>query len=118
MRRYANVRKTIIDNITFDSAKEATRYVELKLLLRAGEIDELELQPRIPIECGGVKIMMKSSRYTNGRQLCYVGDFRYFDVKEQRVIIEDVKMQSGHLTEVYRIKRALIQAMGLEIRET
>jgi len=27
-------------------------------------------------------------------------------------------MQSGHRTELYKIKRALVQAMGLDIRET
>jgi len=116
--RYGNVTKPIIDNITFDSGREGTRYCELKLLERAGEITDLELQPKIPIEIGGVRVMMKSKRYSNGRQLVYKADFRYYCCKERRFIIEDVKMQSGHRTELYKIKRALVQAMGLDIRET
>lgn len=39
--KYHN-RKTVIDGITFDSAKEARRYMELKLLERAGEISNLQ----------------------------------------------------------------------------
>ena len=35
--KYRNV-KTVVDNLTFDSQKEANRYVELKLLQAAGEI--------------------------------------------------------------------------------
>lgn len=116
--RYGNVTKTVIDSITFDSTREGTRYVELKLLERAGEITDLELQPCIPIEIAGVKILMKSKRYSNGRQLVYRADFRYYDCQDERYIIEDVKMQSGHRTEVFKIKRALVEAMGLDIRET
>jgi len=32
-------------------------------------------------------------------------------------VIEDVKMQSGHRTEVYKIKKALMEAMGHTIEE-
>ena len=32
-------------------------------------------------------------------------------------VIEDVKMQSGHRTEIYKIKRALMDAMGHPITE-
>lgn len=107
-----------IDNIKFDSGRELNRYLELKLLERAGVITDLELQPRIPIVIGGVKVMMLSKRYhKNGRQLTYVGDFRYLDLERNLTILEDVKMESGHRPDAYKIKRALIHAMGLEITE-
>lgn len=38
-------KKTKIDGITFDSRKEANRYLELKLMLKTGKISELKLQP-------------------------------------------------------------------------
>ena len=44
-RKYHN-KKVTIDGITFDSKKEARRYQELKLLERAGEIQNLELQKK------------------------------------------------------------------------
>lgn len=115
--RYGNVRRAVIDGISFASTAEAARYSQLKLLLIAGTIADLELQPRFPIEIGGVPVMMRSNRYSNGRQLTYVADFKYFDLERRCTVIEDVKMHSGHLTEVYKIKRALVQAMGLTITE-
>ena len=43
MNKYFN-KKITVDGIKFDSKKEANRYNELKLLKRAGLIEELELQ--------------------------------------------------------------------------
>jgi hypothetical protein len=116
--RYPNITKSTVDGITFDSGREMQRYLELKLLDRAGVILNLVLQPRFPITIGGVEIRLKSKRYhKKGRHLTYVADFRYIDAESGKVIIEDVKMQSGHLTEGYHIKRALVAAMGWEITE-
>lgn len=112
------IRSKTVDNIKFASAREAQRYTELKLLLAAKVIRKLELQPRIAIVIGGVEVRIYSKRFfIRGRQMVYVADFRYYDLEKKRTIIEDVKMQSGHRTEVYTIKRALVRAMGLEITE-
>lgn len=43
MNKY-NAKKVEIDGITFDSKKEAARYCDLKLMQRAGEIRDLQLQ--------------------------------------------------------------------------
>ncbi len=43
MNKYRN-RKTVVDNIKFDSVLEANRYRELMLLQRAKEISNLKLQ--------------------------------------------------------------------------
>ena len=70
MNKYRN-KKIVIDNIKFDSQLEANRYVELKLLQRAGKIKNLELQPRFLIQEGFKK---------NGktfRKIEYVADFMY-----------------------------------------
>lgn len=99
--KYKN-KKTIADGITFDSIKEAKRYQELKLLERAGEIRQLELQPAFKIEHNGVKICT------------YKGDFAYFTDKCR--VVEDCK---GFLTPAYRLKKKLMKAFfNIDIFET
>ncbi|MGI9251146.1 MAG: DUF1064 domain-containing protein [Pseudohongiellaceae bacterium] len=116
--RYGNVTKPEIDGIRFDSKREMQRYLDLKLLEKAGRIKNLVLQPRFPIEIGGVQIRIMSKRYNKtGRQVVYIADFKYFDLDLEREIIEDVKMQSGHRPEAYIIKRALMLAMGKYVTE-
>jgi len=109
------------DGTKFDSKREMARYGELLLLQKAGEICGLKVHPRFNIIIGSVPVLMKSTRYPNGRQIVYVADFSYFigalDDIGKRFVIEDVKMQSGHRTEVYKLKRALMDAMGRIITE-
>ena len=104
-----------------DSKRELYRYADLLLLQRTGEISGLTVHPRFDIVIGGVPILFKSKRYPNGRNMVYVADFSYFPGKAEEfqlgLVIEDVKMQSGHRTEVYKIKRALMDAMGKPITE-
>ena len=72
-----NARKITIDGITFDSLKEAARYKELKLLERAGEITDLELQP---------KFVLLDGFYYEGkkeREVSYVADFKYYKIKRK-----------------------------------
>ncbi len=115
--RYPNVKKTIINGIVFASGTEAKRYCELLLLVKVKAITALVLQPHIQIKIQDTYIMMRSPRYPNGRKLTYVADFSYVDKDTGKMIIEDVKMQSGHRTDVYKIKRALVEAMGIHITE-
>jgi hypothetical protein len=112
-RRYANVKKSKLFGHTFDSKKEARHYLDLRDQAKRGIIDNLELQPRIPIVIGGVAVRYHPS----GRQMVYVADFRYMITKTGQIQIDDVKMQSGFLTEIYKFKRALIYTMGLTINE-
>jgi len=118
--RYGNIKRHLHpDGTVLDSKRELNRYADLLLLQKAGEIRDLKVHPRYPIEIGGVPIMLKSMRYPKGRQLTYVADFHYLERVNVawRPIIQDVKMESGHRTEVYKIKRALMEAMGREITE-
>lgn len=97
-------KKTIVDNITFDSKKEAARYCELKLLERAKAISNLQLQVSY--------ILIPKSKY--GRAIKYVADFVYEE--NNQVIVEDVK---GVKTPVYRLKKRLMaEQYGIEIKET
>ena len=100
------------DGTKFDSKKEMQRYSCLLLMKRAKVIESLELQPRIPIIIKGVAI--KYFIATGRRQMFYVADFKYFDKERNQWVLEDVK---GHRTEVYKIKKALIAAMGISIEE-
>lgn len=105
-RKYRN-KKAVVDGVVFDSQKEAKRYRELRLMERAGAISDLRLQPCFPITIGGIDV-----RYPNGRHMKYLADFEYMENGE--TVIEDCK---GMRTPVYKLKRALMLAMGKTIRE-
>ena len=70
MNKYRN-KKVIVDDYIFDSIQESKRYKELKLLLRAGEISNLQLQPRFLLQEG----FKKNGR--TYRKIEYVADFMY-----------------------------------------
>jgi len=95
--KYSNTR-TVVDNLTFASKREATRYSELKLLQRAGEIKDLKLQ---------VPFILQSAftDYTGKHQqaITYVADFMYLDTKYPEIFtVEDSK---GYKTDVYDLKK-------------
>lgn len=92
-----NAKSTTIDGIKFPSLREANRYRELKLLERAGEISNLELQPRFELHP-----KFKNKDNGNIRAIHYVADFRY--IEGDQTIIEDSK---GVQTPEFKIKRKL-----------
>jgi hypothetical protein len=94
--KYGN-RKTVVDGITFASAKEAKRYGELKLLERGEYLSDLRVQPRYDFVIGGLKVCT------------YVADFAYMTAMGERV--EDVKSEATRKLPVYRIKRKLMKAV-------
>ncbi len=106
--------KTPVDGYTFDSKKEASRYLELKILLKAKQIYALDVQPVYPC----------SIHTADGQAIwvCdYRADFRYYetDPKTQLGIqvVEDVKSKATR-TAVYRLKKKLVEAIyGIEITE-
>jgi len=95
--KYRNI-KTVVDGIKFDSKKEAKRYQYLKLLERAGEIFNLELQPKFILQEGFVHAGKKE------RAITYTADFRY-TTKAGTLIIEDVK---GVKTDAYKMKKKML----------
>ena len=100
MRKYSkyNAKKTIVDGHPFDSKREAERYCELKLFLKAGEIRDLVLQPRFLLQD---EFFDKNE--VKHKKIEYVADFMYID-KCGKTIVEDVK---GVLTDVYKLKKKL-----------
>lgn len=105
--KYKNI-KTTVNGITFDSKKEANRYVELLLLQRANVISNLELQKKyvlIPSQYEGKKCIEK--------ECYYKADFVYEE--NGKTVVEDVK---GHKTKEYKIKRKLMLFnYGIKIKE-
>lgn len=99
-RNKYNAEPTVIDGIRFDSKSEGHRYMELKLLLRAGEIDDLELQPKYMLQ-GSFKSQGKTYR-----AITYKADFRYLECTTGAIVVEDVK---GCKTEVFKIKEKLFR---------
>lgn len=81
----------------YDSAKEAKRANELKLLERAGEITDLQEQVSILLQ----ERFRHNSKWE--RAITYIADFVYY--KDGEKIIEDVK---GFKTDVYKIKRKML----------
>lgn len=104
--KYNNT-KTVVDGIKFDSKRESDRYIELKLLERAGRISDLILQPKFELipkyEINGRKV----------RKIEYIADFQY---KENgKTVVEDAK---GFKTKDYIIKKKLFEfKYGIEITE-
>lgn len=107
MSKYKN-RKITVGGEVFDSQREYTRYRELVLLQRAGQISGLKRQ---------VKFELIPSQKVDGkvveRACTYVADFVYQENGETAV--EDTK---GFRTKDYIIKRKLmLYVHGIRIRE-
>ena len=107
--KYQN-KKVTYNDIKFDSVKERNRYIQLKMLEKAGEIKDLELQKTFILQPGFKK------NGTTYRAITYKADFVYLDLKTNKNIVEDTK---GFKTEVYKIKKKLFEYNypDLEIKE-
>lgn len=107
--KYHN-KKITYDGIEFDSIREKNRYIQLKMLEKAGEIKDLELQKTFTLQPSFKK------NGTTYRAITYKADFVYLDLRTNKIVIEDTK---GMRTEVYKIKRKLFEYTypDLEIKE-
>lgn len=103
-----HARKTTVDGITFDSRKEADRYLVLKGMEEDGSIEDLRRQVRYEL----VPAFDVDGRHY--RPVYYVADFVY--VEDGREVVEDVK---GVMTDVYKLKSKLFaRRYGMSIKET
>ena len=111
MSKY-NSRKTVIDDITFDSKKEAKRYVELKKRQEEGEITDLMLQ--VPFELVPSFTIEIDGKKRRRRNIRYIADFVYYENGQK--VVEDVK---GRKTEIYKLKKKLFEyKYKVTIKET
>lgn len=92
-----HAKKTVVDGIEFDSAREAKRYTRLRDMEEAGVIQDLCLQVPFVLlpsfECDGVKY----------RGMRYIADFVYY--RDGKRVVEDCK---GFKTPEYKIKKKLM----------
>ena len=111
--KYGNI-KIKIDGYKFDSRKEARRYRELLLLEAAGEIRDLELQPKYVLQIAFEHLATK----TIYRAITYTADFRYREGGQ--IIVEDVKSPPTRKKADYAIRKKLFIKLHPEIvfRET
>ena len=103
-----HAKKTTVGGITFDSKREADRYLVLKSMEEDGTIEDLRRQVRYEL----VPAFDVDGRHY--RPVYYVADFVYRE--DGREVVEDVK---GMRTDVYRLKSKLFaRRYGMSIRET
>ena len=107
-RKFGN-KKVIVDEMIFDSKKEARRYMELKILQQAGEISGLECQKIFEL----IPKQVDENGKCIERECRYIADFVY--LKDGEMIVEDTK---GYKTPDYIIKRKLmLKVHGIRVRE-
>lgn len=105
--------------LRFDSQKEARRYDELMLMLKAGEIKDLRLQPQFTLQ--EAYTTPKGDRV---RAIRYQADFSYEtrafgdDLDIWDLVVEDVKGGNATKTREYQLKRKMmLDRFGIEIHE-
>lgn len=109
MNKYSN-KKTVVDDIQFDSKLESVRYGELKILEKAKIITDLRLQVGFEL----IPSYVKNGKKVQG--IKYVADFVYYDREKEKTVVEDTK---GMKTDVFKLKKKLFEYKykDLEITE-
>lgn len=98
-----NASPLVVDGHRFASNLEARHYGTLLYRLKAGEIADLELQPRYPLLVDGAQIGV------------YVADFRFRDTKTGGVVVQDAK---GLRTSIFvRSKKHMRAQYGIDVEE-
>ena len=112
-------KKVNYNGMTFDSAGELNRYLELKLLEENGVITDLQRQVKyvlIPTQREADVVGKRGGRKQGKvieKECAYIADFVY---KENgQIVVEDYK---GFKTEAYKIKKKLMLYIhGIQIKE-
>lgn len=105
MSKYHN-KKVLYKDMIFDSKKERDYYIILEALEKNGEISDLKWQ--VPFE-------LQPKFKFNGktiRAITYIADFTY--IKDGQLVIVDTK---GYRTEIYKLKKKMMQYRGYDIKE-
>ena len=102
MNKYRNS-KVAADGMRFDSKLEAKRYMELRLLEKAGKIRDLEIHPSFVIIPAFTK---HGKKY---RETRYIADFAYINTATGNYTIEDTKSPITTENAVYKLKKKLFE---------
>lgn len=124
MKAKYNNRKITRDGLTFDSLKEYRRFCELRLLEKAGEIQNLERQKPfelIPaqyeyyVRYGKNGKRLKDGKRCIEKSVVYNADFVY--TENGKIVVEDTK-SSVTKTKDYVLKRKMMLYFhGIRIKE-
>ena len=96
--------------IRFDSQKEARRYDELMVMLRAGIISDLRLEPQFTLQESYI-----TETGERIRAVRYTADFSYkFGGK---LVVEDVKSKPTRTKEYLRNRKFMRSKFGTDIQE-
>lgn len=107
-------RKITVFGITFDSKREAQRYMELSSMQRAGKITDLQTQVHFQL----IPALYGDDGKVVQRKCEYVADFVYWRLQEDGSKVKVVEDAKGFPTEAYKIKKKMMRWMhGIEIRE-
>ena len=101
---------------TFDSAREASRYDELALMIKANAIRNLRIQPQFTLKESYI-----TANGDRSRAVTYRADFSYEARGENgawHFVVEDVKSERTRQNKDYRIKVKLMQEVrGITVQE-
>lgn len=120
--KYFN-KKVFVGNDCFQSKKEASRWLELKLLERAGKIKDLKRQVKFVLipaqrEQGiiGKRGGIKQGKLIE-RELSYIADFVY--TENGKIVVEDAKgYKGGTVYALFVIKRKLmLYVHNIQVKE-
>jgi hypothetical protein len=104
-----------VDGILFDSKREAARYQELKLLVAADIIRDLEIHPGFPLQV--VELHKPGPPWTIHTVGMFHADFRYYTLRTGVWTVEDVKSKPTK-TEAYQLRKKIVEAVhGITIVE-
>ena len=97
------VEERTLGGIVFSSKKEMKRYAELQLLQRAGEVQDLELQPEFRVSI-------------NDQHFCtYTADFAYTEKGER--VIEELKSTGTAKDAAYRLRKKAAELFyGIKVK--
>lgn len=96
--------------LRFDSQKEAWRYDELMVMLRAGIISDLRLQPQFTLQESYI-----TETGERIRAVRYTADFSYkFGGK---LVVEDVKSKPTRTKEYLRNRKFMRSRFGIDVQE-
>ena len=105
---FVKAKRVRVDDHTFDSISEGRRYADLKLLVAAKEVRNLEVHPKLSLRVNGRKI---------GRGYLVL-DFKYEEWRDAawRTVYEDFKAVD---TRESKLRRQLAEAIhGINIKVT
>ena len=98
--------------VRFDSQKEARRYDELMVMLRAGIISDLRLQPQFTLQESYI-----TETGERIRAVRYTADFSYIREVSGEKIVEDVKSGPTRTKEYLRNRKFMRSMYGIDVRE-